>query len=257
VQSTPIRGLIVLAAIAGPAAPASAAGKGSSAAVCQSQLQRSASSSEDALRACVPVFREPGCEKAWTELLDGPRSPPGYGRAPAVAKMADGCVRAYCRFPGMGRQQLCTGQTPPPTTGEFFVAWRSFLGEVLRKEGIPVSTSDRMVKSLEAWAGFQPRPGTRTVLQVVARPEVPGVVALTLWSSQGDQLGAWVTDVVPDESTLKALQAALPPRAGQPADAAPCIRLEAPGSLPAATTDALVKAVGEVCRADVVHVPDA
>ena len=255
-ESTPIRGLIVLAAIVGSAAPAAAAGKGTAAAVCQSQLQRSASSSEDALRACVPVFREPGCEKAWTELLDGPRSPPGYGRAPGVAKMADGCVRAYCRFPGMGRQQLCTGVTPPATTGEFFVAWRSFQGEVLRKEGVPASVNDRLVKSLEAWAGFQPRAGTRTVLQVITRPEVPGVVALTLWSAQGEQLGTWVTDVVPDEQTLKALQATLPARTGQAADA-PCIRLEAPGSLPPATTDALLKAVAEVCRADLVHVPDA
>jgi len=256
VKSTPIRGLIVLAAILGPAAPAAAAGKASPAAACQSQLQRSGSSSEEALRACTPIFREPGCARAWSDLLDGPRSPAGYGRAPAVAKMADGCVRAYCRFPGMGRQQLCTGQTPPATTGEFFVAWRSFQGEVLRKEGVPASLNDRLVKSLEAWAGFQPRAGTRTVLQVVARPEVPGVVALTLWSAQGEQLGAWVTDVVPDESTLKALQAALP-RGGDAPDTAPCIRLEAPGSLPPVTTDALLKAVGDVCRADVVRVPDA
>ncbi|HXX31039.1 MAG TPA: hypothetical protein VEJ89_10010 [Myxococcaceae bacterium] len=252
-----MRGLAVLVLMS--ALPAVAAARQSPASACQSQLQRAGAGggSEDALRACMAVFREPGCEKAWTELLDGPRSPPGYGRAPAVARMVDGCVRAYCRFPGMGRQQLCTGQTPPATTAEFYAAWRSLLGEVLHREHLPASLSDRLCRTLEAWAGFQPRAGSRTVLQAVTRPEVPGVVALTLWSAQGEQLGSWVTDVVPDESTLKALQAALPPPAAGATGTSPCIRLEAPGSLPSVTADALLKAAGEVCPADVVRLRDA
>jgi hypothetical protein len=254
----PSLGVLFVAVVA--AAPALAASSRSPAAVCQAQLQRlpGGTGVEEALRACVPLFREPGCRTAWSELLDAPGASPGYGRAASVARMADSCVRAYCRFEGMGRQQLCTGQTPPPVTAEFFTAWRAFQTEVLRREHVPASTSERLVRGLQLWAGFQPRSGTRSVLQAITRPEVPGVVALTLWSAQGEQLGAWVTDVLPDETTLRSLQAAVPrPPAGEGASRQPCVRLEAPGSLPPATADALLKAVGEVCPADVVTVRDA
>jgi hypothetical protein len=246
-------GVLLASAAAAPAEGASPP------AGCQAQLQRlsGGTGTEDALRACIPLFREPSCKTAWTELLDVPRAPPGYGRAASVARMADTCVRAYCRFSGMGRQQLCTGKTPASITAEFFTAWRSFQTEVLRREHVSSATSDRLVRVLELWAGFQPRPGMRNVLKAVTRTDVPGVVALTLWSANGEQLGAWVTDVVPDEVTLRALQGAVPRPVGESPSAAPCVRLEAPGSLPTVTTDALLKAVGEVCPADLIRVGDA
>lgn len=252
----PALGVLVALSLVAAATPVSA-WSATPAASCQALLQRLSGGvgADDALRACIPLFREAGCRTAWTELLDAPGASPGYGRAASVARMADQCVRAYCRFPGMGRQQLCTGHTPPPVTAEFFSAWRAFQAEVLRREHVAASTSDRLVHGLQLWAGFQPRSGTRNVLQAVTRPTVPGVVALTLWSAQGEQLGAWVTDVVPDETTLRSLQSAVPrPPAG---DAQPCVRLEAPGSLPPVTAEALLKAVGEVCPADLVTVRDA
>jgi hypothetical protein len=246
-------------AAAAVSAQADAAGKLTVTGACLAELQRanSAGGSEEALRVCSALFQEAGCQVAWTELLDAPRGPPGYGRAPSVARLAEGCVHAYCRLPGMGRQQLCTGKTPAPTSTEFFAAWRSFQGEVLRHERAPTSVNERLVRDLELWAGFQPRPGTRSILQAVMRPDVPGVLALTLWSARGEELGAWVADVLPDEQTLRALRGAVPRPTGDSASPAPCVWLEASALLPPGTTEALLKAVGEVCPADVVLVRDA
>jgi hypothetical protein len=168
--------------------------------------------------------------------------------------MAEACVKAYCRFQGMGRQQLCTGKTPPPLTAEFFAAWRAFQGDVLHREKVSAATSERLAHALELWAGFSPRSGTRNVLQAVTRPDVPGVVALTLWSAHGERLGAWVTDVVPDEVTLQGLQSAVPPPPGEPPPNTPCVRLEASGSLPEATSEALLKALRTVCPVEMVTV---
>jgi hypothetical protein len=240
-------------------APAQAAGRLTVPAACLAELQRANANggSEEALRTCSALFQEPGCQVAWTELLEAPRAPPGYGRAGSVARLAAGCVHAYCRLAGMGRQQLCTGKTPAPTSAEFFAAWRSFQAEVLRHERAPSSVNERLVRALEWWAGFQPRPGARSILQAVSRPDVPGVLALTLWNARGEELGAWVTDVLPDEQTLRALKAAVPRPAGDSPAPAPCLWLEASALLPPSTTSALLKAVGEVCPADVVLVRDA
>jgi hypothetical protein len=222
---------------------------------CQAELLRGArgSGAEDALRACAPLFREAGCRSAWTQLLDAPRASPGYGRGASVARLAESCARAYCKFSGMARQQLCTGQTPPPLTAEFFGAWRAFQAEVLRREHVPSKASERLLHALERWAGFSPRPGTRNVLQAVMRPDVPGVVALTLWSVHGERLGAWVTDVVPDEVTLAGLKASLPPP-GEPPSSTPCVRLETSGAVPSATAEALLRAVRAVCPVEMVAV---
>jgi hypothetical protein len=157
----------------------------------------------------------------------------------------------------MGRQQLCTGKSPPPLTAEFFAAWRSFQTEVLRREHVSASTSERLAQALRVWTGFSPRSGTRTVLQAVTKPEVPGVVALTLWSPQGERLGAWVTDAVPDEATLRALAGAVVVPAGETPPSTPCVRLEATGVLLAPTTEALLKALGTVCPTELVTVPGA
>ena len=242
---------LLLAGLA--AGPVSAA---SPAAACQAALQylSRGGGAEDALRACTPLFDEPPCLAAWAELLDMPRASPGYGRGASVARLAEACVKAYCRFAGMGRQQLCTGKTPPPLTAEFFDAWRAFQTEVLHREHLPAGASERLVHALELWAGFVPRPGARHVLQAVTRPDVPGVVALTLWSVHGERLGAWVTDVPPDEATLLALQAAVPAPPGEPPASTPCIRLEASGPLPRATSEALLKALRAVCPAEMVTV---
>jgi hypothetical protein len=238
------------------ASPAAAA---SPLASCQAELQRAArgSGAEDALRACAPLFQEAGCQVAWTELLETPRSPPGYGRGASVARLAEACEKAYCRFSGMGRQQLCTGKSPPPLTAEFFAAWRSFQAEALRHEHVSSALSEHLAQALKVWTGFVPRAGTRSVLQAVARLEVPGVVALTLWSPQGERLGGWVTDALPDEATLRALVALLPPPSGEPPVATPCVRVEATGVLSAATTETLLKALRAVCPAEVVTVNGA
>jgi hypothetical protein len=222
-------------------------------ATCQAELQRGGSAAEDALRACAPVFQESGCQIAWTELLDAPHASPGYGRGPSVFRLANACEKAYCRLGGMGRHPLCTGKSPPPLTAEFFAAWRSFQTEILHREHVSANASERLVQALKLWAGFSPRPGTRTILQAVTRPDVAAVVALTLWNPQGERLGAWVTDIVPEASTLRALVGAVPPpRSGS---SSPCIRLEATGVLPAASTEALLKALGTVCRVEMVTVP--
>jgi hypothetical protein len=225
-------------------------------ATCQAGLQKisKGGGADEALRACVPLFGESGCQLAWTELLNTPRASPGYGRGASVAQMADACVKAYCRFPGMGRQQLCTGKTPPPLTAEFFAAWEAFQGEVLHREKVASATSERLVHALELWAGFSPRPGARNVLQAVTRPDVPGLVALTLWSALGERLGAWVTDVVPDEMTLQGLQNAVPPPPGEPPSSTPCVRLEASGTLPPATAEALLTVLRAVCPVEMVTV---
>jgi hypothetical protein len=225
-------------------------------AACQAALQRisKGSGAEEALRACAPLFRESGCQQSWTGLLDAPHASPGYGRGVSIARLEEACVKAYCRYPGMGRQQLCTGKTPPTLTLEFFDAWKSFQGEVLHKEHVTQATNERLVHALEHWAGFTPRPGSRNVLQAVTRPDVPGVVALTLWSSHGERLGAWVTDVVPDEVTLKGLLAAVPPPPGEAPSSAPCIRVEASGALPASTAEALLKLLRSVCATEMVTV---
>jgi hypothetical protein len=209
------------------------------------------------LRACAAVFSESECQIAWTELLDTPRAPPGYGRGASVARLAEGCEKAYCRFPGMGKQQLCTGKPTAPLSAEFFAAWRSFQTEVLRREHVSSTTSERLAQVLKLWAGFSPRSGARHVLQVVAKPEVPGVVALTLWSAQGERLGAWVTEVVPDEATLRALVGAVPAPAGELPPTVPCVRLEATGLLPAATTEAILRALRAVCPTEMVTVAGA
>jgi hypothetical protein len=239
-------------------APTAASGA-SPLAACQAELQRTSrgGGAEDALRACAPLFQETGCQIAWTELLDAPRAPPGYGRAASVARLAEACEKAYCRFSGMGRQQLCTGKSPPPLTAEFFTAWRSFQTEVLRHEHVSAATSEHLGQALKVWMGFSPRPGARSVLQAVTRPEVPGVVALTLWSPQGERLGGWVTDAVPEEATLRALVAALPAPSGEPSANTPCVRLEATGGLLAATTESLLRALRTVCLAEVVTVNGA
>lgn len=226
---------------------------------CQSELQRLShgSGAEDVLRACVPLFSESDCQIAWTELLDTPRAPPGYGRAAGVARLAEGCEKAYCRFPGMGKQQLCTRKPPTPLSAEFFAAWHSFQTEVLRHEHVSSTTSERLAQALKLWAGFSPRSGRRHVLQVVAKPEVPGVVALTLWSAHGECLGAWVMDAAPDEATLRALTAAVPVPAGEAPPTVPCVRLEATGLLPAATTEAILHALRTVCPPEMVTVTGA
>jgi len=249
-RAGPLSSCLVLALAL--SAPASAS---TPVATCHAELQHLArgSGAEDALRACVPLFKEPGCQRAWTELLDLPRASPGYGRGVGIARLSEGCVKAYCRYPGMGRQQLCTGKTPTPLSAEFFAAWRSFENEVLHKEHVPKATSERLVHALVLWAGFSPRPGTRHVLQAVTRPDVPGVVALTLWSAHGERLGAWVTDVIPDEVTLRSLEGAVPPP-GEAQASTPCVRLEAPASLPRATVEALLEALRTVCPADMVTV---
>lgn len=238
----------LLVALAG-AWPASAA---SPLVVCQSELQRHGGVPEEALRTCAPLFQETGCQIAWTELLDAPRASPGYGRGASLARLAEACEKAYCRFAGMGKQQLCTGKSPPPLTTEFFTAWRSFQAEVLRREKVSPTTSERLAQALRAWAGFSPRPGTRSVLQAVTRADVPGVVALTLWSPQGERLGAWVMGVEPDEATLRALVRAVPPPAAEAAHPSPCVRLEAAGHLPPPTTEALLKALQTVCPTEMV-----
>jgi hypothetical protein len=245
-------GFLCLLAVA-TAGPASAA---SPAATCQAELQHLSQRgvAEDALRACAPLFTEPACQAAWGELVDSPRASPGYGRGAAIARLAEACVKAYCRFPGMGRQQLCTGKTPPPLTAEFFDAWRSLQTEVLRREHVPPATSGRLAHALELWTGFVPRPGVRNVLQAVTRPDVPGVLALTLWSAHGEPLGAWVTDVAPDEVTLKGLQGAVPPPVGEPPPSTPCVRLEASGALPAATREVLLRVLRAVCPTEMVTV---
>ncbi len=237
----------------GAVGPVSAA---SPAATCQAELQHLAKGrgAEEALRACQPLFKEPLCQAAWTDLLEQPRASPGYGRGATVARLAEACVKAYCRFPGMGTKQLCTGKTPPPLTAEFFDAWRAFSTEVLHREHLPSGASERLVHALELWAGFVPRAGTRNVLQAVTRADVPGVVALTLWSAHGERLGAWVTDVVPDEVTLQGLQSAVPPPSGEPPPSTPCVRLEASSALPADTTEALLRALRAVCPAEMVTI---
>lgn len=226
---------------------------------CQTELQRLShgSGAEDVLRACLPLFPESDCQIAWTELLDTPRAPPGYGRGASVARLAEGCEKAYCRFPGMGKQQLCTGKPPAPLSAEFFAAWRSFQTEVLRHEHVSSTTSERLAQALTVWAGFSPRSGTRHVLQVVAKPDVPGVVALTLWSAHGERLGAWVTEAIPDEATLRALVGAVPAPGGERPPTVPCVRLEATGLLPASTTEAILHALGTVCPTEMVTVPGA
>jgi hypothetical protein len=243
----------------GAATAASPASGASPLATCQTELQRTSrgGGAEDALRACVSLFQESGCQIAWTELLDAPRAPPGYGRGASVARLAEACEKAYCRFSGMGRQQLCTGKSPPPLTAEFLSAWRSFQTEVLRHEHVSAATSEHLAQALKVWMGFSPRPGTRNVLQAVTRPEVPGVVALTLWSPQGERLGGWVTDTIPEEATLRALLASLPAPSGEPAATTPCVRLEATGVLLAATTETLLKALRTVCPAEMVTVNGA
>jgi hypothetical protein len=225
-------------------------------ATCQTELQRASrgGGAEDALRACAPLFQESGCQIAWTELLDAPRAPPGYGRGTSVARLAEACEKAYCRFSGMGRQQLCTGKSPPSLTAEFFAAWRSFQTEALRHEHVSAATSEHLAQALKVWTGFSPRPGTRSVLQAVTRPEVPDVVALTLWSPQGERLGAWVTDAVPDEATLRALLASLPAPLSEPTATTPCVRLETTGVLPPATTETLLNTLRTVCPAEMVTV---
>lgn len=239
--------LLVASAAAYPAAGASPA------AACQAELQRGGSGAEDALRACAPLFQESGCQIAWTELLDAPRASPGYGRGGSVSRLASACEKAYCRLAGLGRHPLCMGRSPPPLTAEFFAAWRSFQTEILHREHVSAATSDRLVQALKLWAGFSPRPGTRTILQAVTKPDVPGVVALTLWNPQGERLGAWVTDVLPEASTLRALLGAMPlPKRDS---STPCVRLEATGALSAATTEALLKTLGTVCRVEMVTVP--
>ncbi len=212
---------------------------------------------EEALRACVPLFREPGCQLAWGELLDAPRASPGYGRGASLARLAEACEKAYCRFPGMAHQQLCTGTVPPALSLEFSDAWRAFQTEVLRREHVPAATSDRLLQALRRWAGFVPRPGPRHVLQAVTRPDVPGVVALTLWSARGERLGAWVAELDVDEATLLAVQAALPVPPGATPPSVPCVRLEASANLPRASTEALLKMLRAVCPADMVTVNEA
>jgi hypothetical protein len=241
---------LLACAAAGPASAATPP------ATCQAELQHLSRGgvADDALRACTPLFKESACQAAWSELLDRPRASPGYGRGAAIARLAEACVKAYCRFPGMGRQQLCTGKTPPPLTAEFFDAWSSFETEVLRREHVPPATSGRLAHALELWTGFVPRPGARNVLQAVTRADVPGVVALTLWSAHGEPLGAWVTDVVPDEVTLKSLQSAVPPPTGEPPPSTPCVRLEASGALPAATSEVLLRVLRAVCPTEMVTV---
>jgi hypothetical protein len=238
---------LLAATAALPASGASPAG------TCQAELQRSASTAEDALRACAPVFQESGCQIAWTELLDAPRASPGYGRGASVLRLANACEKAYCRLAGISRHPLCTGKSPPPLTAEFFAAWRSFQTEIFHREHVSANSSERLVQALKLWAGFLPRPGTRTILQAVTRPDVAAVVALTLWNPQGERLGAWVTDVVPEASTLRALVGAVPPP--KSGSASPCIRLEATGILPAASTEALLTALSTVCRVEMVTVP--
>jgi hypothetical protein len=225
---------------------------------CQAELQRLShgGGAEDALRACAALFAEPGCQIAWTELLDAPPAPPGYGRGASVARLAEACEKAYCRFQGMGRQPLCTGKSPPPLAAEFFADWRAFQAEVLRRAHVASSTSERLTQALRLWAGYTPRPGTRHVLQVIARPDVPGVVALSLWSAQGERLGAWVTDAAPDEATLRAVVRAVPPPGGE-SPTVPCVRLEATGTLPAATTEAILHALRTVCPTEMVTVNGA
>jgi hypothetical protein len=230
--------------------------RASPATACNAALQHLSrgGGAEDALRACAPLFKEPGCQRAFTELLDAPHASPGYGRGAAIARLDEACVKAYCRYLGMGHQQLCTGKTPPPLTAEFFAAWRSFQNEVLHKEHAGAATGERLAHALFLWAGFSPRPGTRHVLQAVTRPDVPGVVALTLWSAHGERLGAWVTDLIPDEVTLHSLEASVPAPQGEPPASTPCVRLEAPASLPRATVAALLEALRAVCPADAVTV---
>jgi len=229
----------------------------SPATTCTAQLRQvsGASGAEDALRACLPLFREPNCQEAWVELLDNPRASPGYGRGASVARLAEACEKAYCHFPGMGRQQLCTGRAPSPLSAEFFDAWRTFQTEVLRREHVAPSTSERLAQALISWAGFVPRPGARHVLQAVTRLNVPGVVALTLWSVRGERLGAWVADVELDEVTLNAVVAAVP--APPPEAQVPCLRVEASFGLPHPTEEALLQALRRVCPLDVVRVNDA
>ncbi len=213
------------------------------------------SSVEDALRVCVPLFTESGCQAAWRDLLDSPGASPGYGRGASLARLAAACRKAYCGLHGLGQQPLCRSGVPPPLSAEFFAAWRTFQTEVLRREGVPGTTSERLATALQRWTGFVPRPGTRHVLQAVTRPDVPGVVGLTLWSARGERLGAWVTEVDVDDRTLQAVQGAVPAPDGDPA--APCVRLEASPTLPPATIDALLRALRAVCPAEVVTVNDA
>ncbi len=226
---------------------------------CQAALQRlsNGTGAEDALRACAPLFHEPGCQFAWGELLDSPRASPGYGRGASLRRLAEACERAYCPLSGMGRQTLCTGSAPPPLSAEFSTAWRAFQAEVLRREHVPAATSERLAQALQRWAGFLPRPGSRHLLQAITRLEVPGVVALTLWSAQGERLGAWVTDVEVDEATLRAVQAAVPPSTGPAAPRGPCLRLEVSPGLPPSTAEALLKALRAVCPVDMVTANDA
>lgn len=83
------------------------------------------------------------------------------------------------------------------------------------------------------------------------------MVALTLWSAQGERLGGWVADVLPEEATLRALVALLPPPSGEATGTAPCVRLEATGALPSATTESLLRALRTVCPAEMVSVNGA
>ena len=250
---------LVALAFLGLSALALPARASSPSANCQAQLQHMSAGrgAEDALRACAPLFRESGCQTAWTELLDNPRASPGYGRGASLARLAESCEKAYCRFPGMGHQLLCTGSVPPPLSAEFSDAWRAFQTEVLRREHVSAATSEHLLQALQRWAGFQPRPGARHVLQAVTRPDVPGVVALTLWSARGDRLGAWVAEVEVDEATLRAVQAAVPSPVRETPAAVACVRLEASAGLPRATSEALLQAVRAVCPADMVTVNDA
>src|SRR5208282_3349658 len=75
---------------------------------CQAALGRlsGGAGAEDALRACSPLFREPGCQFAWGELLDSPHASPGYGRGVSLSRLAEACEKAYCPLAGMGQKQL-------------------------------------------------------------------------------------------------------------------------------------------------------
>jgi hypothetical protein len=190
-------------------------------------------------------------------MLDSPAASPGYGRGGALARLAAGCAKAYCRLPGMGGQQLCAAATPPPLSTEFAEAWRAFQAEVLRREHVSPATGEHLAQALQRWAGFQPRPGTRSILRAVTRPDVPGVVALTLWNARAERLGAWVTDVEVDQATLLAVQAAVPRPEGASSPGVPCLRLEASPSLPPAAVNGLLHALRAVCPVDMVTLNDS